>query len=462
MSEKYSRQNITRREFLKIVGISTVASSTILTGCQSGDKNKGDIQVKGEILTDKMTMRENPKTKEKVSLLGYGCMRWPTLPAPEKGGNVIDQEAVNELIDYAMAHGVNYYDTSPVYVQGWSEKSTGIALKRHPREKFFVATKLSNFSNFTRENSIEMYHRSFENLQVDYIDYYLLHSIGNGGIETFRARYIDNGMLEFLIEERKKGKIRNLGFSFHGTKEVFDEVLAMHDKVHWDFVQIQLNYLDWHYASGNNVNADYLYAELEKKQIPAIIMEPLLGGRLSKLPDHLITRLKQRAPEASVASWAFRFAGSFPGVLTVLSGMTYLEHLQDNLRTYAPLVPLTEDDRLFLDQTADLMKQYPTIPCNDCKYCMPCPYGIDIPAILLHYNKCVNEGNLPTSKDNVTYRESRRAFLIGYDRSVPRLRQASHCIGCEQCVSHCPQSIDIPAELHRIDQYIEQLKQEKL
>ena len=462
MSEKYSRQNITRREFLKIVGISTVASSTILTGCQSGDKNKGDIQVKGEIPTDKMTMRENPKTKEKVSLLGYGCMRWPTLPAPEKGGNVIDQEAVNELIDYAMAHGVNYYDTSPVYVQRWSEKSTGIALKRHPREKFFVATKLSNFSNFTRENSIEMYHRSFENLQVDYIDYYLLHSIGNGGIETFRARYIDNGMLDFLIEERKKGKIRNLGFSFHGTKEVFDEVLAMHDKVHWDFVQIQLNYLDWHYASGNNVNADYLYAELEKKQIPAIIMEPLLGGRLSKLPDHLITRLKQRAPEASVASWAFRFAGSFPGVLTVLSGMTYLEHLQDNLRTYAPLVPLTEDDRLFLDQTADLMKQYPTIPCNDCKYCMPCPYGIDIPAILLHYNKCVNEGNLPTSKDNVTYRESRRAFLIGYDRSVPRLRQASHCIGCEQCVSHCPQSIDIPAELHRIDQYIEQLKQEKL
>lgn len=462
MSEKYSRQNITRREFLKIVGISTVASSTILTGCQSENKNKGDIQVKGEIPTDKMTMRENPKTKEKVSLLGYGCMRWPTLPAPERGGNVIDQEAVNELIDYAMAHGVNYYDTSPVYVQGWSEKSTGIALKRHPREKFFVATKLSNFSNFTRENSIEMYHRSFENLQVDYIDYYLLHSIGNGGIETFRARYIDNGMLDFLIEERKKGKIRNLGFSFHGTKEVFDEVLAMHDKVHWDFVQIQLNYLDWHYASGNNVNADYLYAELEKKQIPAIIMEPLLGGRLSKLPDHLITRLKQRAPEASVASWAFRFAGSFPGVLTVLSGMTYLEHLQDNLRTYAPLVPLTEDDRLFLDQTADLMKQYPTIPCNDCKYCMPCPYGIDIPAILLHYNKCVNEGNLPTSKDNVTYRESRRAFLIGYDRSVPRLRQASHCIGCEQCVSHCPQSIDIPEELHRIDQYIEQLKQEKL
>ena len=256
--------------------------------------------------------------------------------------------------------------------------------------------------------------------------------------------------------------IRNLGFSFHGTKDVFDEVLAMHDSVHWDFVQIQLNYLDWHYASGNNVNADYLYGELEKRHIPAIIMEPLLGGRLSKLPEHLVARVKQREPEASVASWAFRFAGSFPGVLTVLSGMTYMEHLQDNLRTYSPLVPLTDDERLFLEQTADLMTQYPTIPCNDCKYCMPCPYGIDIPAVLLHYNKCVNEGNLPTSKQNVNYQKARRAFLIGYDRSVQRLRQSSHCIGCNQCVSHCPQSIDIPKELHRIDRYVEQLKQETL
>lgn len=369
---------------------------------------------------------------------------------------------MNELIDYAMAHGVNYYDTSPVYVQGWSEKSTGIALKRHPREKFFVATKLSNFSNYTRENSIAMYNRSFQELQVDYIDYYLLHSIGNGGIETFRARYIENGMIDFLMKEREAGRIRNLGFSFHGTQDVFDEVLAMHDQVHWDFVQIQLNYVDWKYASGRNVNADYLYAELEKRHIPAIIMEPLLGGRLSKLPEHLVARLKQRGPEASVASWAFRFAGTFPNVLTVLSGMTYMEHLQDNLRTYSPLVPLTDDDLEFLQQTADLMKQYPTIPCNDCKYCMPCPYGIDIPAVLIHYNKCVNEGNLPTSQEHANYREARRAFLIGYDRSVPRLRQASHCIGCGQCVSHCPQSIDIPEELHRIDRYVEQLKQETL
>ena len=460
-SNQKNHKTISRREFLKVLGIGAAATTAaVATGCDS-KKNAltGNRSAQTEVPTDKMTYRTDPLTGQRVSILGYGCMRWPTLPSPAEDGNVIDQQTVNELIDYAMAHGVNYYDTSPVYMQGWSEKSTGIALKRHPREKFLIATKLSNFSNFTRENSIAMYRQSFIDLQVDYIDYYLLHSIGNGGIETFRARYIDNGMLDFLIEERRKGKIRHLGFSFHGTQAVFDEVLAMHETVHWDFVQIQLNYVDWKHASNNNVNADYLYAELEKRNIPAIIMEPLLGGRLSNVPDHIANRLKQQAPESSVASWAFRFAGSPDRVLTVLSGMTYMEHLQDNIRTYSPLVTLTDQERQFLFDTADLMMQYPTIPCNDCKYCMPCPYGIDIPAILLHYNKCVNEGNLPASSQDENYRRARRAFLVGYDRSVPKLRQADHCIGCEQCNPHCPQSIDIPAQMQRINDFVEDLKQ---
>lgn len=458
--DKNNKKDISRRDFLKIVGISTATTTVALAGCDSRNNPvSGGRSTRSEIPTDKMTYRMNPKTGEKVSLLGYGCMRWPTLPAPGGDGNVIDQDAVNELIDYAIAHGVTYFDTSPVYVQGWSEKSTGIALKRHPREKFLVATKLSNFANYTRDNSIAMYRKSFEDLQVDYIDYYLLHSIGNGGIETFRARYIDNDMIGFLMKEREAGRIRNLGFSFHGTVDVFDEVLAMHEDVHWDFVQIQLNYMDWRHASGRNVPAEYLYAELEKRNIPVVIMEPLLGGRLSNVPDHIVSRLKQRRPEASVASWAFRFAGSPEKVLTVLSGMTYMEHLQDNLRTYSPLVPLTDDERQFLYDTADLMMQYPTIPCNDCKYCMPCPYGIDIPAVLLHYNKCVNEGNVAASSQDENYRRARRAFLVGYDRSVPRLRQADHCIGCSQCVHHCPQSIDIPKEMQRIDRFVEDLKQ---
>ena len=375
---------------------------------------------------------------------------------------MIDQDAVNELVDYAIAHGVNYFDTSPVYVQGWSEKSTGIALKRHPREKLFIATKLSNFSNYSRENSIAMYRKSFEDLQTDYIDYYLLHSIGGGGTEAFKARYIDNGMMEFLLKEREAGRIRNLGFSFHGSVDTYDYALSLHDEVKWDFVQIQLNYVDWKHASGRNVNADYLYDELVKRNIPAVIMEPLLGGRLSNVPTHIMTRLKQRRPEDSVASWAFRFAGSPELVLTVLSGMTYMEHLQDNIRTYSPLIPLTEDDKEFLEETAQLMLKYPTVPCNDCKYCMPCPYGIDIPAVLIHYNKCVNEGNVPKSQQDENYRQARRAFLVGYDRSVPRLRQASHCIGCDQCSPHCPQSINIPKELRRIDAFVEQLKQETL
>lgn len=447
-------KDLNRRGFLKKVGAGAI-TATALQGCTPENIKKAS-KVIGE-----MTYRSHPTRGDKVSLLGYGCMRWPLLEKPAADGNVIDQEMVNELIDYAMDHGVNYYDTSPVYIQGWSEKSTGIALKRHPRNKYYIATKLSNFSNYSRENSLAMYYKSFKDLQTDYIDYYLLHSIGGGGMKAFNDRYVNNGILDFLLEEREAGRIRNLGFSFHGAVEVYDEVLAMHDKVNWDFVQIQLNYVDWKHASGNNVNADYLYGELQKKNIPSIIMEPLLGGRLSGLPEHLVRKLKEKEPEQSVASWAFRFAGSPEGVLTVLSGMTYMEHLQDNLKTYSPLMTLSDDEKDFLEETAQLMLKYPTIPCNDCQYCMPCPYGLDIAGILLHYNRCINDGNIPKSSQDENYKKARQAFLVGYDRSIPKLRQASYCTGCDKCNPLCPQGIDIPKELHMIDDFVEMLKQEK-
>ena len=450
-----------RREFLKILGIGSATAA--LAGCNAGHEQAGTMGELGPVPADKMTYRSFPALGEdKVSLLGYGCMRWPTIPNPEGKGDIIDQEAVNSLVDYAIEHGVNFFDTSPVYVQGKSERATGIALKRHPRESYYVSTKLSNFSDSSRENSLAMYHRSFRELQVDYIDYYLLHSLGGGGMDNFRKRYVDNGMLDFLQEERRAGRIRHLGWSFHGSKEVFDELLALHDTYHWDFVLLQMNYVDWHIAKGSGIGAEYLYTECAKRSIPVMVMEPLLGGRLSKLPDHIVGRLKQRSPERSVASWAFRFLGTQPNVFTVLSGMTYMEHLQDNIRSFSPLVPLTEDETQFLFDTAKLIEQYPTIPCNDCKYCMPCPYGIDIPAILLHYNKCVNEGNVPESRLDENYRKARRAFLVGYDRSVPKLRQADHCIGCKQCNHHCPQRINIPKELHKIDAFIEKLKQDTL
>lgn len=449
-------KNIDRREFIRTAGgvALAVGGMGVLGGC-GGELRDDGVSRAG------MTYRTNAVTGDKVSILGYGCMRWPMMK-DDNGQDVIDQEAVNRLIDHAIEKGVNYFDTSPVYLQGQSETATGIALKRHPRESYFIATKLSNFSNYTRENSMLMYRKSFENLQTDYIDYYLLHSIGGGGMEAFNARYVDNGMLDFLMEERKAGRIRNLGFSFHGNQESFDEFMKLHEKYHWDFVQIQLNYVDWTHAGGRNTDARYLQAELDKRGIQSVIMEPLLGGRLAKVPEHIADRLKERDPQNSIASWAFRFAGSHDGVLCVLSGMTYMEHLQDNLKTYSPLVRLTEGDFDFLEETAELMQKYPTVPCNDCKYCMPCPYGIDIPAILLHYNKCVNEGEIAGSTASENYKKARRAYLVSYDRAVPKLRQASRCIGCGTCVSHCPQSIDIPKELHRIDRYVEKLKQNTL
>ena len=465
------KNNIGRRDFLKTLGAGAAVSATAaLTGCQpKNNPVSGEETVaQGEIPKDKMTYRTNPKTGDKVSILGYGCMRWPTVAgdSAREGDDKIDQEMVNRLVDYAIDHGVNYFDTSPAYCKGKSEEATGIALHRHPREKYFVATKLSNFSpdTWSREKSLEMYHNSFKYLQVDYIDYMLLHGVGMGrdGMEDYKARYVDNGILDFLLAERKAGRIRNLGFSYHGDIKVFDYLLSKHDEYQWDFVQIQLNYLDWQHAKELNLfntDAEYLYGELEKRKIPAVIMEPLLGGRLSKVPDHIVARLKQREPDKSVASWAFRYAGTMPGVLTVLSGMTYMEHLQDNLRSYCPLKPLTDDEIKYLYDTAGIMVQYPAIPCNDCKYCMPCPYGIDIPSIFVHYNKCVNEGNVPEDKQAKNYREARRAFLVGYDRSVPKLRQADHCIGCRQCVAHCPQNIDIPRQMQSIDRFVEQLKQ---
>lgn len=463
MEEKNKKNQIDRREFLKRLGIGAAVSTVALTGCNSGKNSVlGDRSALGDIPVDRMTFRTNPKTGEKVSLLGYGCMRWPTLPG---GDEPIDQETVNRLVDFAIGHGVNYFDTSPAYCKGRSERATGIALKRYPRDKFFIATKLSNFapSTWTREESLKMYHNSFRELQVDYIDYMLLHGVGMGnGMAELEARYIDNGILDFLMTEREAGRIRNLGFSYHGDIRVFDYLLSQHEKYKWDFVQIQLNYVDWKHAkevNTRNTDAEYLYGELAKLNIPAVIMEPLLGGRLSNVHDHIAAKLKQRRPDESVASWAFRFAGSFPGVLTVLSGMTYMEHLQDNLRTFAPLDPLTEADMEFLEETAQALLRYPTIPCNDCKYCMPCPYGLDIPGILLHFNKCINEGNMPSSAQDAGYRKARRAFLVGYDRSVPRLRQADHCIGCNQCVHHCPQNIRIPEEMQRIDRFVEDLKQ---
>ncbi len=461
------KNNTSRRSFLKLLGGGTLATAAVLTGCKSKTQTKAVSEYTKQVEppTGKMTYRINSSTKDKVSLLGYGMMR---LPSKTENEDDYDQDMINRQVDYAIEHGVNYFDTSPVYCQGKSEACTGIALSRHKRSEYFVATKLSNFNPTTqsREASIAMYHNSMKELQVDYIDYYLLHSIGGGGISAFNSRYMDNGMLDFLAEERKAGRIRNLGFSYHGDIKVFDTLLSWHDKYHWDFVQIELNYLDWDFANEinkSNTDASYLYGELQKRGISAVIMEPLLGGRLANLPQYLATELKQRNPERSVASWAFRYAGTPEGVLTVLSGMTYMEHLKDNLLSYCPLQPLTEPEQRYLDKdVAQRIVGLENIPCNDCKYCMPCPYGIDIPAIFVHYNKCKNDGTLPRDTGDANYRRLRRQYLIGLERNVPKMRQADHCIQCGQCEPHCPQNIRIPRELRKISDFVESLRQDTL
>ncbi len=464
-----------RREFIKHIGGAAVATSVVLSACKNNDSEapiiaKNVIDGKGE-----MTYRINPNSGDKVSLLGYGMMRLPV----EAGGTLwdnptspINQELINQEIDYALEHGVNYFDTSPVYCKGQSEHATGIALARHPRNSYYIATKLSNFSPSTwdAESSKAMFEKSLKELQTDYIDYLLLHSIGGeskelNSMEMFNARFMDNGILDWLVEQKNAGRIRNLGFSFHGDPKLFDTMLQWHDegRYHWDFVQIQMNYVDWNYAhriEPENVNASYLYNELHRRGIPVVIMEPLLGGRLASMPDYIVKQLKEREPETPVARWAFRYAGTPEGILTVLSGMTYMEHLVQNVDTYSPLRLITPEEDEFLMKVAEEFVELKTVPCTNCNYCMPRPYGLNIPVIFDFYNKCVTEGKMPAGNTEAReYQEARKRFLIGYDRHIPSLRQASHCIGCNQCVEHCPQKINIPEELHRIDDYVEQLKQ---
>lgn len=450
-------KDINRRDFLKMAGAGAVAMGAAACGANNTKASNAEPQGEG-----KMEYRTNTGNGDKVSLLGYGCMRWQMIK-DQDGKDIINQDSVNELVDRAIEAGVNYFDTSPAYLQGQSEKATGIALARHPRNSYYIATKLSNFRVFTKEASEKMYHDSFEQMQTDYFDYYLMHSIGRGGYEAFKKRYEDNGMMDFVLKEREAGRIRQLGFSFHGSQPEFDQMIALQDKYHFDFVQIEMNYMDWQHADGvRNVNADYLYDCLDKREIPIVVMEPLLGGRLASVPENVTSQFKEREPDKTVASWAFRFVGSYPRILTILSGMTYREHLEDNLKTFMGFKPLTPEEIEFVKDMAGIMATYPTVNCTHCNYCMPCPFGIDIPEIFAHYNKHVNAGTVAQNKEQANYNKLRKEYLLSYDKAIPTLRQADHCIGCGSCLSHCPQSIDIPRELHRIDRYIEALKQNKL
>ena len=454
--EENNNKNLSRRDFLRRLGMgagAVIASSVMgpLRALAQDDK-------KAALPNNRMTYRVQHGSGEQISLLGFGMMRLPN-----------NQEEVNQLVDYAIEHGVNYFDTAPMYMGGQSEVLTGNALSRHPRDKYYIATKMSNQNQrlWSFEESQKMYYQSFQRLKVDHIDYYLLHSIGGGGMDTLNKRFFDNHLLEFLLKEREAGRIRHLGFSYHGDVRPFDWLLDHQDEYHFDFVQIQMNFLDWRHASMGNgwrkdADAEYLYNKCEKTGVQCVIMEPLRGGAFGKMAQELTDQLKAVRPNDSTARWAFRWVGSHPNILTTLSGMNQMDHMKENVETFSPLENCTEAENTLLAEIADQMAGFPTIPCTTCAYCMPCPYGLDIPGIFKYYNNCINNGDFAQTKEQENYDKLRRAFLVGYDRTIPSDRQASHCTGCNQCVIHCPQSIEIPKRMRQIDRYIEKLKQNTL
>lgn len=434
-----------RRDFIKKIGIGAGASlafATLNPITMISKQRDEDYP-----LSNKMTYRVQHKTGEKISLLGFGMMRLPQ-----------GQESVNELVDYAIKNGVNYFDTAPMYLRGESEKITGNALSRHPRESYYVATKMSNYDKkyWNLENAKQMYENSFRNLKVDDIDYYLLHGVGQGGMENLKQRFLDNGVLDFLLEERRVGRIKHLGFSYHGDVEVFDYLVERNPKYKWDFVQIQMNYLDWRHASlserswAKDADAEYLYSKLEKFNIQAVIMEPLRGGALASIPDEYAAKLKELRPDSSISEWAFRWVGSKPNILTVLSGMNKMEHLVENIKTYSPIEICTNSENQVLEEIADGISGIPTIPCTTCGYCMPCPFGVDIPGNFSLYNKAIQNQTIKN-----------KSFAADYNNTFKVEERASQCVDCEACLPKCPQQIRIPNQMRRISEVLKNSLKEK-
>ena len=450
--EKKENKGMGRREFLRRLGLGTGSAVAMMalepfgalaknskTLEMPSDKNDGPIR---------MTYRVQHGSNIQVSLLGFGMMRLPN-----------DQEQVNEMVDYAIAHGVNYFDTAPMYMGGQSEVLMGNALSRHPREKYYVATKMSNQNRslWAFDKAKEMYLKSMEKLKVDYIDYYLLHAIGGGGVENQKERFLDNKILDFLLEERKAGRIRHLGFSYHGDVSAFDWLLDHQEEYHWDFVQILMNCLDWRHASirggrRHDADAEYLYNKCEKTGVQCVIMEPLRGGALTRVSEEVEKELRAVRPDDSMARWAFRWVGSHPNILTTLSGMNRMEHVVENVETFSPLDPCTEAENALLAAVADKVAGVPKIPCTTCEYCMPCPYGVNIPGNFAYYNEAFDKNILPLpDKSAADYAQRKQLFADGYAKALTDTNTwAKKCQDCEECLSKCPQQIRIPNQLARI------------
>ncbi|MBO5649122.1 MAG: aldo/keto reductase [Clostridia bacterium] len=365
------------------------------------------------------------------------------MPLSSDQNNDINYAAGKALIDIAYRSGVNYFDTAYMYHGGESERFIGEALSAYPRDSFYLADKMPGWliGDGGAEKAKEIFADQLSKCRVEYFDFYLLHSLSSK--EDYQRVYCDAGVLAYLDSEKENGRIRNLGFSFHGSVEFFEFMMRQRK---WDFCQIQLNYMDW-----DNQNARELYRLSEEYGVPLIIMEPVRGGSLVKLCDEAVSILRAAEPERSIASWAIRFAASLPNVLCVLSGMSDELQVSDNCATLTDFIPLTEEDHVTLSRAVAAYNRAGTIPCTACRYCFECPAQIMIPELFAAYNAAASEDRLPMSVgiDDTEVARRKRAFLDAYD-TIPDDKQAHNCIKCGKCVEHCPQAIKIPDRLKEI------------
>ncbi len=358
---------------------------------------------------------------KEISLLGFGTMRLPILG--DKTEN-IDYATAQKMVDYALDMGVNYFDTAWSYHGGLSETFIGGALKKHPRERFYLADKLPTWAIGSTRDAERIFAEQLKKCQVEYFDFYLVHTLN----EEFYKIYREFDLFELLEKKKNQGLIRHLGFSFHDTPALLARIADEHP---WDFAQIQLNYLDW-----ETCDAKGQYEALTQRDIPVIVMEPVRGGALATLNENAAGILRKADPTVSLASWAIRYAASLPNVMTVLSGMSTPEQVEDNIRTMTPFRPLSEAEHATVDKAAAAFRASGTIPCTGCRYCMDCPSGVDIPRVFSIYNLyCVSHNPYVFRNTFNSMRASERA---------------SSCTSCGACLKLCPQGIDIPTHMKEI------------
>lgn len=354
-----------------------------------------------------------------VSRLGLGTMRLPCkTPLKRESNPLIDYTKAQELVDIAYENGVNYFDTAYMYHVGKSEKFIGQALKKYPRDTYFLADKLPIWLCKTPKDMQKIFNKQLERTGTEHFDFYLLHSLDKDNFDKCEKF----GAYDFVKQKQAEGLIKNIGFSFHGTIDALKEIIASH---HWDFAQIQMNYLDW-----KNQDAKTQYELLTEANIPVIVMEPVRGGKLADdVPKQAVDAMKSVNPDKSIASWAIRFVASFDNVLTILSGMNSKEQLYDNLDSLSDFTLMTDVEMNVCHNTASMINKTDVIPCTGCDYCADCPKGVKISSIFKVYNQYKN--------DILTLEQSKEEYnKIDVN--------ASECIACGKCKNHCPQSIDIP------------------